>query len=61
MYSDACEGTLIKTNDYMSEFGISERTFRRYINEVNIFLAEMYKNQELTYVKSLKGYTILDY
>ena len=61
MYDDATNNNVIKTQEYMSVYSISERTFRRYINELNYFFADTYKYLELAYDKNLKGYILKKY
>lgn len=58
MYDDANNNKVIKTSEYMNKYYISERTFRRYISEINCYLADSYKMKELVYSKALKGYIL---
>ena len=35
--------------EIIAEFNISERTFRRYISEINCYLSNFYKKQSVVY------------
>ena len=61
LYDDATNNKVIKTQEYMYVYSISERTVRRYINELNCFFADTYKYLELVYEKKLKGYILKKY
>lgn len=61
LYDEAINNKVIQTINYMQTYNISERTFRRYINELNNFFAENYMFIELSYSKSQKGYIIKKY
>lgn len=42
--------------DIMSTFNISERTFRRYVSEINCYLANNYKTEVVSYDSDTKKY-----
>ncbi len=46
----------ITINDVMNKYGISTRTFRRYISEINSFLCNNYRNQSIIYDSKRKCY-----
>ena len=60
MYDVLINGGSIKLNEIMEQFGISLRTFRRYIAEINAFLCNYYKNQSIVYDVILKTYMLKD-
>ena len=46
----------IRLEDVINKYNISIRTFRRYISEINIYLANNYKNQSVVYDYYKKTY-----
>lgn len=47
--------------DIISEFNISERTFRRYISEINCYFDNFYINQCIVYDSSKNVYKLKEY
>ena len=43
------DGKEVKMNEILAIYNISVRTFRRYISEINSYLYNNYKNQEVVY------------
>lgn len=58
IYDKLINGKEVKTNEIVTLFNISVRTFRRYISEINSFLYNNYKNQEVVYNHSKNSYCI---
>ena len=58
IYDKLINGKQVKTNEIVTLFNISVRTFRRYISEINSFLYNNYKNQEVVYNHSKNSYCI---
>ena len=56
MYDRLIEGKEFKTDEILSLYKISIRTFRRYIAEINDFLYEQFKGREVVYSKDRKTY-----
>lgn len=56
MYDKLLNSETFTIGEILSMFNISERTFRRYINEINCFLADNYKNQQIVYRADKKEY-----
>ena len=49
IYDELINNKEIRLEDIINKYNISIRTFRRYISEINIFLANNYKNQSVEY------------
>ena len=58
IYDELIHGKKIQTNSIIGEFNISLRTFERYINEINVYFANFYKNQIVKYDYINKYYYI---
>ena len=51
------EGKVIM-NDFISEYEISVRSFRRYVSEINTFFCNEFMNEEIVYDYAEKAYKI---
>ena len=58
IYDDLINHKEIYINDIVNKYGISTRTFRRYIAEINAFLFNNYKNQSIQYDLKEKVYRL---
>ena len=58
MYDKLINGEKIVMDEILALFGISVRTFRRYISEINSFLYNSYKNQQVVYDNTNHYYKI---
>jgi len=58
MYDKLINGCAFSLREITNDFNISERTFRRYISEINCFLANNYRLQQVCYSKEKKGYIL---
>ena len=56
IYDQLINGKEIKMNEILALYNISVRTFRRYISEINSFLYNNYKNQEVVYNHTRNSY-----
>lgn len=59
IYDDLISHKEIYINDIVNKYGISTRTFRRYIAEINAFLFNNYKNQSIQYDSIKKSYSLI--
>ena len=58
IYDELINNKEIRLEDIINKYNISIRTFRRYISEINIFLANNYKNQSIQYDLKEKVYRL---
>ena len=58
MYDKLLSGKGFTVAEIISNFNISERTFRRYVSEINCFLANNYKEQQVGYSNDKKVYIL---
>ena len=58
LYRRFMHGDLINKYETSLEFGISERSFDRDIQDIRLFLSEAYSNLELEYDEKRHGYCI---
>ena len=58
IYDDLISHKEIYINDIVNKYGISTRTFRRYIAEINAFLFNNYRNQSIQYDLKEKVYRL---
>ena len=58
IYDDLINHKEIYINDIVNKYGISTRTFRRYIAEINAFLFNNYRNQSIQYDLKEKVYRL---
>lgn len=49
MYDSLINGKRITINEIMNRYGISLRTFQRYIAEINAFFCNKYDNRSIQY------------
>ena len=49
MYDKLINNKSLSIDEIINMYGISIRTFRRYISEINSFLFNNYKNQQVIY------------
>lgn len=56
MYDKLLNENGFSLSEIVIKFNISTRSFRRYIAEINCFLANTYKLKEIAYDKHLKKY-----
>ena len=61
MYEKLLNGENIYLDEIIGEFEISLRTFRRYINEINIYLANFNKFKQIKYSMKNKYYYMESY
>ncbi len=60
IYDELLNNKKISTKDIVEKFNISIRTFRRYISELNSFLFNNFKNQEVVYDPIKKTFKIVE-
>ena len=58
MYDKLLSGKGFTIDEIISNFNISERTFRRYISEINCFLANNYKEQQVLFDLNKRVYLL---
>ena len=58
IYDELINNKEIRLEDIINKYNISIRSFRRYISEINIFLANNYKNQSIQYDLKEKVYRL---
>lgn len=58
LYRLLMHGDLINKYSASLEFGISERSFDRDIQDIRLFLSESFSNLELVYDEERRGYCI---
>lgn len=46
-------------NSVVAEFNISERTFRRYIADINAYFCNQYKNYSIVYQRKINMYCLV--
>lgn len=56
IYDQLIDGKELKMNEILAIYNISVRTFRRYISEINSYLYNNYKNQEVVYNHTKNSY-----
>lgn len=56
LFYNLCEGKYINKKEYCAEHGIAERSFDRDIEDIRLFLHEIYSGNEIVYDRSNKGY-----
>ena len=60
IYDQLINHRVVSTNEIVEHYMISIRTFRRYISEINAFLFNNFKNQEVVYDHFKKTFMIKD-
>lgn len=60
MYDLLINKNEIVKEEIIAEFNITDRTFRRYISEINCFFDNFYKNQTIVYDKESHVYKLKD-
>lgn len=60
MYDKLIHGSGFSLDEIITMFKISERTFRRYISEINCFLANNYKMQQVSYSYEKGKYALVN-
>ena len=58
IYDKLKEEKKINSLQIMNEFNICDRTFRRYISDINAYLCNQYKNVQIVYDRKLKEYIL---
>lgn len=58
LFYDLCEGKYINKNEYCTEHGIAERSFDRDIEDIRLFLNEIYSGNDIIYDRTRKGYRL---
>jgi len=58
MYDLLINKNEIVKEEIIAEFNITDRTFRRYISEINCFFDNFYKNQTIVYDKEKHIYKL---
>jgi len=61
IYDELLSNRGIKTIDIVNKYGISIRTFRRYISEINSFFFNNYRNQIVEYDTLRKEYYLKNF
>jgi len=61
IYDELLSNRGIKTIDIVNKYGISIRTFRRYILEINSFFFNNYRNQIVEYDTLRKEYYLKNF
>ena len=56
LYNEFLEGKRISTDEIVGEYGMSIRTFRRYISELNAFFSNFNKPFIIRFSKKGKSY-----
>ena len=58
IYDQLKDGRSINAFQVMNEFNICDRTFRRYISDINAYLCNQYKNVQIVYNRATKEYVL---
>ncbi len=56
IYDELINDREIKINNIICEYGISIRTFRRYIAEINAYLCNNFRNEVVVYDSIKRSY-----
>ena len=56
IYDQLISGKSVNASQIMNEFNICDRTFRRYISDINAYLCDQYKNVQVVYNREIKEY-----
>ena len=59
IYIDDTPG--ISLMEMKNKFGLEDKTFMRYINEIRSYLYNFYKGKEIVYVRSEQAYKLVSY
>ncbi len=54
------KGKTINSNDIIAKFGITRRTFSRYISEINAYYFNFFEYKEVKYSRTKKEYYLSD-
>lgn len=56
LFYNLCEGKYVNKKEYCVEHGIAERSFDRDIEDIRLFLTEIYSGNDIVYDRDNKGY-----
>lgn len=56
LFYNLCEGKYVNKKEYCVEHGIAERSFDRDIEDIRLFLNEIYSGNDIVYDRNNKGY-----
>lgn len=59
IYEQLLQKKVISSTQISNEFKISKRTFKRYIEDINGYLFNQYKNMEIVYDPHIKKYKLI--
>ncbi|MBP5343433.1 hypothetical protein J6Y73_05865 [bacterium] len=60
MYDELIQGKGINSKEIIDKFGITKRTFSRYISEINCYFFNFYRYKEIRYSRSKGEYFLVD-
>lgn len=59
IYDQLLQNKVISSTQISNEFKISKRTFKRYIEDINGYFFNQYKNMEVIYDPHIKKYRLV--
>ena len=60
IFDELTNGKKIRSREIIDQFGITPRTFARYISEINCYFFNFFKYKEVKYDRSEKVYYLTD-
>lgn len=61
IYEQFMDKKVINIMEMKNKFGLEDKTFMRYINEIRSYLYNFYKGKEIVYVRSEQAYKLVSY
>ncbi|MCI6717035.1 MAG: hypothetical protein MR485_06060 [Mollicutes bacterium] len=61
IYEQFMDKKVINIMEIKNKFGLEDKTFMRYINEIRSYLYNFYKGKEIVYVRSEQAYKLVSY
>ncbi len=61
IYEQLMDKKIINIMEMKNKFGLEDKTFMRYINEIRSYLYNFYKGKEIVYVRSEQAYKLVSY
>ena len=60
IFDELIKGKTIKSKEIIDKFGITSRTFSRYISEINCYFFNFFAYKEVRYSRSKREYYLAD-
>ena len=61
IYEQFMDKKVINIMEMKNKFGLEDKTFMRYINEIRSYIYNFYKGKEIVYVRSEQAYKLVSY